>query len=125
MSTTDSAPAAPTAAPAAAWYPAPDGSGLQYWDGTAWTHHRAQPLRQPQPSSVYARPPRQQQPQQYRGPARTAHGAMYWLIIGLWWEPIKWAGRMLGWLILWPFGLWRTLRKGRVNREARERRGYR
>lgn len=26
---------------AAGWYPAPDGPGRRYWDGTAWTQHRA------------------------------------------------------------------------------------
>ena len=25
----------------AGWYPAPDGSGRQYWDGRNWTQHRA------------------------------------------------------------------------------------
>ena len=31
-----------TAAPNAAadWYPAPDGDGIQYWDGNNWTDHR-------------------------------------------------------------------------------------
>lgn len=36
---------APTAAPvqrtSAGWYPAPNGHGQQYWDGLAWTEHRA------------------------------------------------------------------------------------
>jgi hypothetical protein len=27
--------------PAAGWYPAPSGGGQQYWNGTAWTEHRA------------------------------------------------------------------------------------
>ncbi|MBX9244108.1 DUF2510 domain-containing protein [Actinotalea ferrariae] len=27
--------------PPAGWYPAPDGAGQQYWDGTTWTTHRA------------------------------------------------------------------------------------
>ena len=27
--------------PAAGWFPAPDGNGRQYWDGTRWTEHRA------------------------------------------------------------------------------------
>lgn len=61
----------------------------------------------------------------YQGPARTAHGAGYWLFIGWWLEPLMWAGRMAGWLIFLPFGIWRTVRKGRKNREARERRGFR
>jgi uncharacterized membrane protein YhdT len=29
------------ALPPAGWYPAPDGTGRQYWDGQAWTEHRA------------------------------------------------------------------------------------
>jgi hypothetical protein len=49
---------------------------------------------------------------------------MYWLLIGWWWEPLAWAGRMLGWVVFLPFGIWRTVRKGRKNREARERRGF-
>jgi hypothetical protein len=61
----------------------------------------------------------------YRGPARHAHGPAYWLLVGWWWEPLAWAGRMLLWLFLLPVGVWRSLRKGRRNREARERRGYR
>lgn len=61
----------------------------------------------------------------YRGPTRTAHGPGYWLLVGWWWEPLAWAGRMLGWLIFLPFGIWRSARKGRKNREARARRGYR
>jgi hypothetical protein len=31
----------PRVAPGPGWYPAPDGSGQQYWDGQAWTVHRA------------------------------------------------------------------------------------
>ena len=34
-------PAPAPAGPAAGWYPAPDGAGQQYWDGAAWTGHRA------------------------------------------------------------------------------------
>ncbi|WP_448062023.1 superinfection immunity protein [Cellulomonas hominis] len=34
-------PAPAPAGPAAGWYPASDGQGQQYWDGTAWTGHRA------------------------------------------------------------------------------------
>lgn len=59
----------------------------------------------------------------YRGPARTAHGWIYWTLVGWWWEPLCWAGRMLLWLIP-PLGVWRSGRKGRKNRERRERRGY-
>lgn len=61
---------------------------------------------------------------QYRGPAKNAHGTGYWLLIGWWWEPLAWFGRMCAWLIP-PLGIWRSGRKGRKNREARERRGYR
>lgn len=28
-------------APPPGWYPAPDGAGLAFWDGQAWTAHRA------------------------------------------------------------------------------------
>jgi hypothetical protein len=31
----------PRIVPGPGWYPAPDGSGQQYWDGHAWTTHRA------------------------------------------------------------------------------------
>jgi Superinfection immunity protein/Protein of unknown function (DUF2510) len=34
-------PPSHSASPAAGWYPAPSGGGQQYWDGTAWTEHRA------------------------------------------------------------------------------------
>jgi hypothetical protein len=30
-----------TAQPPAGWYPAPNSLGQQYWDGIAWTEHRA------------------------------------------------------------------------------------
>ncbi len=37
----------------AGWYPDPEAQGQQrYWDGEAWTEHRA-PLAQPQPPSAY------------------------------------------------------------------------
>lgn len=58
------------------------------------------------------------------GPARNAHGVGYWLLVGWWWEPVAWLGRMTLWVLCFPLGLWRSMRKGRKNREARERRGY-
>lgn len=64
------------------------------------------------------------EPTTYRGPAKHAHGAAYWWLVGWWWEPLKWLGRMSLWLVFFPVGLWRSLRHGRKNREARERRGY-
>jgi len=39
---------------------------------------------------------------------RRSHPAIYWTLIGWWWEPTKWGGRMLLWLFAWPVGLWRT-----------------
>jgi hypothetical protein len=30
----------------AGWYPSPEGAGLRYWDGTAWTNHYHQPGEQ-------------------------------------------------------------------------------
>lgn len=60
----------------------------------------------------------------YTPPARTAHGPMYWLLVGWWWAPAKWIGRVLLWLVLWPVGLWRSITNSRSKREARERRGY-
>jgi hypothetical protein len=59
----------------------------------------------------------------YRGPAKHAHGWVYWTLVGWYWEPLCWVGRMLLWLIP-PLGAWRSGRKGRKNRERRERRGY-
>lgn len=59
----------------------------------------------------------------YRGPARHAHSLAYWLTIGWLWEPLCWVGRMSLWLFVLPVGVWRSFRKGRKNREARERRG--
>jgi hypothetical protein len=32
---------APRIEPGPGWYPAPDGQGRQYWDGSVWTQHRA------------------------------------------------------------------------------------
>jgi hypothetical protein len=31
----------PSVGPGPGWYPAPSGPGQQYWDGSAWTAHRA------------------------------------------------------------------------------------
>lgn len=61
-------------------------------------------------------------PPPYGAPARTAHGTVYWLIVGWWWEPMCWVGRMMLWIFP-PLGIWRSGRKGRKNAEARQRRG--
>ena len=88
--------------PDPAWGPAPTGWPL-------WIDQSAQVTSAPEAT--------------YQGPARNAHGLVYWLLAGWWWEPITWAGRMLCYLIP-PLGIWRSARHGRKNREARERRGY-
>lgn len=88
--------------------PQPGPRLVQTWDGSTYVDH-----------------PRPRQPA-YRGPARSAHGPWYWGLVGWWWEPMCWIGRMILWIP--PFtiiGVWRSGRKGRKNREARERRGYR
>ena len=41
----------------------------------------------------------------HTAPARTAHGLAYWLLIGWWLGPTKWAGRVLLWVVLRPVGL--------------------
>ena len=41
------------------------------------------------------------------------HGATYWMIVGWWWAPLKWAGRVVRWLVFWPVGLWRSMRHSR------------
>lgn len=64
-------------------------------------------------------------PVTYQGPARTAHGPAYWLLVGWWWLPLAKLGRVLLWMLFWPAGLWRSMRHGRKTRESRERRGYR
>lgn len=46
---------------------------------------------------------------------------MYWLLIGWWWNPLKWMGRVLLWLFAWPLGLWRSMRNNRVKTERRMR----
>lgn len=63
--------------------------------------------------------------QQYRGPARNAHGAGYWLFVGWWLAPILWLGRVCLWILFWPVGLWRSIHRSRSKAEARQRRGYR
>lgn len=62
---------------------------------------------------------------EYRGPARTAHGMAYWLLVGWYWAPAKWLGRVTLWVCFFPLGIWRSVTHGRKGREARERRGYR
>jgi hypothetical protein len=48
-----------------------------------------------------------------------ANGPAYWLLVGWWWNPLKWLGRVCLWLVLWPIGLWRSLRHGRKKSEQR------
>lgn len=60
----------------------------------------------------------------YQPPAKTAHGLAYWLLLGWWWAPTKWLGRVLLWVFLWPLGLWRSIVHGRNTRDAKTRRGY-
>lgn len=57
-------------------------------------------------------------------PARTAHGPVYWLLIGWWWAPAKWVGRVSLWVFLLPVGIWRSVRHGRKVRDERHRRGW-
>ena len=52
-------------------------------------------------------------------PARTAHGAVYWLLVGWWWGPAKWVGRMLLWIFLFPVGIWLLVAGGGVALGAR------
>ena len=92
--------------------PQPDGAG-------GWTA--------PVPRAVVMRAAPMSQPPapQYRGPSRTAHGPAYWLLVGWWWLPFTKMGRIALWLFVWPLGLWRSIVKGRKDRERRQRRGYR
>lgn len=55
-------------------------------------------------------------------PARTTHGAAYWLLVGWYWRPLCWAGRVTLWLVFWPLGLWRSWRAGRRRDHLRARR---
>jgi hypothetical protein len=73
------------------------------------------------PEPPESRPARPTQPA-YK-PAATAHGAVYWLTVGWWWGPSKWAGRMLLWLVFLPLGIWRSLRHHRRTVERRVQRG--
>ena len=50
-------------------------------------------------------PPWSTREPQYRGPAHAAHGLAYWIVVGWWWEPAKFLGRVLLWLLVWPVGL--------------------
>lgn len=45
----------------------------------------------------------------------------WWLLVGWWWAPACWVGRVLLWLIFWPVGLWRSLRHGAKKDRARAR----
>jgi hypothetical protein len=60
----------------------------------------------------------------YQGPARTAHGSVYWLLVGWWWAPAKWIGRVALWVLFFPLGIWRSYANNRKKRDLRERRGY-
>lgn len=62
--------------------------------------------------------------QSYVPPARTAHGVVWWLLVGWYWAPAKWLGRVLLWVLFFPLGLWRSIVHGRNTRDAKTRRGY-
>jgi hypothetical protein len=84
--------------------------------------------RQPPPRPPnYPPPPYAFRPEEggYRGPAKTAHGPIYWTLVGWWWGPLKWLGRVLLWLAFWPIGLWRSIRHHQDTQEGKQRRGYR
>ena len=59
----------------------------------------------------------------YAAPAHMAHSPLYWALIGWWWGPTKWVGRVLLWVVFWPVGLWRSIVHGRDTRDAKMRRG--
>lgn len=106
---------------AAGWHPDPnDPNSLRYWDGTAWTDHRS-PRPQPAPvtQTVYV-----QGQERVVRPARHAHGLLYWVTVGWLWSPLKWLGRMLMWLFVWPLGLWRSMTSSRDKQQSRQRRGH-
>lgn len=46
-------------------------------------------------------------------------GWVYWVTIGWVWEPLKWLGRVMLWLVFFPLGLWRSLVHGRSKGENR------
>lgn len=60
----------------------------------------------------------------YAGPAKTAHGLGWWLLIGWWLAPALWLGRVCLWLLFFPLGIWRSVAHSRNKRDKRERRGY-
>src|SRR4051812_11698543 len=103
------------------WFADPAGRHqVRYFDGTSWTDQVADnrvisveplhgsPARGVSPVPVAPPPPTalavSNAGPTYRGPARTAHGPLYWLLVGWWWGPAKWMGRVLLWLVLWPVG---------------------
>lgn len=55
-------------------------------------------------------------------PARTAHGLAWWLLLGWYWAPLKWLGRVSLWLVFFPAGLWRSIVHSRNTRDAKMRR---
>lgn len=57
-------------------------------------------------------------------PASRAHGWVYWTLLGWYWEPAKWVGRVLLWVFFLPLGIWRSVRHQQKTRERRQRRGY-
>lgn len=42
----------------------------------------------------------------------------YWIFIGWWWNPLKWLGRVLLWVVFLPAGIWRSW----TNHKKKERR---
>jgi hypothetical protein len=103
----------------AAWYPQPDGQ-QRYWDGQQWTDHFAPGAPMTPPTTITNTVTIERS-----RPAYMAHGLWYWLLLGWWWGPTKWMGRVLLWLLFWPLGLWRSSVHHGDTRYAKMRRGTR
>ena len=61
---------------------------------------------------------------EYVPPAKTAHGPTYWVLVGWWWAPLKWLGRVALWVVFFPLGIWRSVVHSRKTRDAKTRRGH-
>ena len=108
----------------AGWYPQPDGQ-QRYWDGELWTTHFAPGAPQTTPATITNTITNTVTVRGQAGPAYAAHGLWYWLLVGWWWGPTKWSGRVLLWLLFWPLGLWRSMAHHGNARDSKMRRGAR
>ncbi|MBI2710306.1 MAG: DUF2510 domain-containing protein [Actinobacteria bacterium] len=116
----------------AGWYAETGAPGVErYWDGSSWTDARraaAIPPAAPPAIVVHTHVAPVIHNELIAGSrvtpiARHAHGLRYWILLGWWWAPLKWLGRVALWLLFFPLGFWRSYANHDRKKELRQQRG--